>query len=220
VGRSRYEFWLREWMGVDPSDGAALFRANVWNPATCRITGKGDTVTIDQNNARLHYSGTAIPDFFGSFISNFNFRGFGFSFQLNYQVGGKIYDGTYAQLMHSGTYGLAMHEDILKRWQQPGDITDVPRLDAGRNAAFSAQSDRWLVDATHLNIQNVTLSYTLPSATSKKIKLQNMRFYVTGENLYMFTKKKGMNPVQNFTGVTTNVYVPARTITAGLNVTL
>lgn len=220
VGKSRYDFWLRDWYGVDPTDGAGLFVANTWNPATCRIIGKDDTVTTDQNNARLHYAGSAIPDYYGSVMSSINYKGFGFSFQLNYQVGGKVYDNNYAQLMHAGTYGLAMHRDILNRWQRPGDITDVPRLDAGKVTTYGALSDRFLVDASHLNIQNVTVSYMVPATLLRSLRIQAFRFYVSGENLYMFSKRKGLNPVQNFTGVTSNVFIPSRVITAGINLTL
>lgn len=219
VGHSRYDFWVRDYYGVDPIDGSALYRAKAWMPSTTKVLAKGDTVTTDQNNALLHYAGTAIPDFFGAFISSFNYKGFGLSFQLNYQVGGKVYDDTYAQLMNS-SYGYALHKDVSKRWKQAGDVTDVPRLDAGRNSQFNAVSDRWLVDASYLTIQNITFSYNLPASVASKAHLQNVRFYVTGENLYMFTKRQGLNPLQNFTGVTSNTYVPSRNITAGINMTL
>ncbi|MBD0284783.1 MAG: TonB-dependent receptor [Flavisolibacter sp.] len=220
VGVSRYEYWLREYMGVDPTDGAALYRSNTWNSATSRVLPKGDTVTIDQNNARYHYAGNAMPDFFGSVQSSLSYKGLGLSFQINYSVGGKFYDLGYAQLMHTGTYGVALHKDILNRWQKQGDVTNVPRMDAGRNAAFAAASDRWLTDASFVNIQNVILSYTLPKTLVDRAHLQNVRVYVGGENLYLFTKRQGMNPTQNFAGLASNVYIPSRTITAGLNLTL
>ncbi len=229
VGHSRYEFWVRDWYGVDPSDGAGLFVANAWNVSNSRVIKNGnsnDTVTTDQNNAKFHYEGSAVPDFYGSILSNFSFKGFGLAFQLNYQVGGLVYDATYAQLMHAGTYGTALHPDILRRWQKPGDITDVPRMDAGRTSVYGASSDRWLISATHLNVQNVTLSYTLPKSLLSRAYLQNTRVYVSGENIYMFSKRKGMNPSQSFanqvlnnSGVTQNVYSPSRTITAGINLT-
>ncbi len=219
VGHSRYDFWVRDYYGVDPIDGAVLYRAKAWMPATTKVLAKGDTVTTDQNNALLHYAGSSIPDFFGAIISSFNYKGFGLSFQLNYQVGGKVYDDNYATLMNA-SYGYALHTDISRRWKKAGDVTDVPRLDAGRNSQFNAVSDRWLVDASYLTVQNVTFSYNLPASVSSKAHLQNVRFYVTGENLYMFTKRQGLNPIQNFTGVTTNVYVPSRNITAGINMTL
>jgi len=219
VGRSRYDFWLRDYYGVDPIDGSVLYRAKSWMPATTKVLAKGDTVTTDQNNALLHYAGSSIPDFFGAFISSFTYKGFGLSFQLNYQLGGKVYDDTYAQLMNN-SYGYALHTDVLKRWKKAGDVTDIPRLDAGRNSQFNALSDRWLIDASYLTVQNITVSYNLPVSVASKAHLQNVRFYVTGENLYMFTKRQGLNPIQNFTGVTSNTYVPSRNITAGINMTL
>jgi TonB-linked SusC/RagA family outer membrane protein len=222
VGHSRYEFWLREYYGVDPTDGSALYRSNIWIPATSRIVGKNDTVTIDQNNARLHYAGTAIPDFFGSVLSSFNYRGFGLSFQLNYSVGGKVYDDNWAQLIHSGSYGVAWSPDILKRWQKPGDITNIPRVDADATkvAAFGALSDRYLIDASYLSIQNVTFSYVVPVKLLSQVHMQSAKFYISAENLHMFTKRQGMDPLQNFTGVTSNVFTPSRTVTAGINLTL
>ena len=64
-----------------------------------------------------------------------------------YQIGGIMYDSNYASLMHSGNnYGSALSTDILNRWQKPGDITDVPRLDINRNTQSTAASDRWLVE--------------------------------------------------------------------------
>jgi TonB-linked SusC/RagA family outer membrane protein len=220
VGHSRYDFYVRDWYGVDPDDGSGLFVANSWVPATTRVNKFGDTVTTDQNNAKFHYAGSAIPDFYGAILSNFNYKGLGLFIQLNYQVGGLIYDDAYRQLMHSGSYGVSSHVDILNRWRKPGDVTDVPRLDAGRNTPFSASSDRWLTDASFLNIQNITMSYALQGNLLKQFHMQGARFYVSAENLYMLTKRKGMNPTQNFTGVTSNVYVPSRTITVGLTLSL
>jgi hypothetical protein len=220
VGVSRYEFWTREYVGVDPVDGMALYRANSWVPATSRIDSKGDTLTVDQNNARFHHAGSSIPDFYGALLSSLSYKGFNFSMQFNYSIGGLFYDDVYRQLMHAGNFGTSLHVDALERWQAQGDITNVPRLDAGRTAAFAAASDRWLTDATFFNIQNAILSYTLPKSLIAKAKFQQVRVYVGGENLYLFTKRKGMNPSQTFTGLNTNVYTPSRTITAGLNLSL
>jgi TonB-linked SusC/RagA family outer membrane protein len=220
VGHSRYDFYVRDWYGVDPADGVGLYVMNTYNAANTRVLKNGDSVTTDQANAKMHYAGSAIPDYFGSVINNFSYKGINLFVQLNYQVGGLIFDETYRQLMHTGSYGVASHVDILNRWQKPGDITDVPRLDGGRNAIFNAISDRWLTDASFLNIQNVTLSWMLPTKLTSKMSMQNLKVYLSGENLYMFTKRKGMNPIQNFTGVTSNVYVPSRTITAGITLSL
>ncbi len=137
-----------------------------------------------------------------------------------YQLGGKTYDGAYAALMGSGGYGSAKSIDILKRWQKPGDITNVPRLDAGRTADFDAASDRWLIDASYLNVRTVTLSYELPGTITRKLALGNAQIYVSGENFLILSKRKGANIQQNFAGTTSNVFSPAKSLVVGVSLTL
>ncbi|HEY4652364.1 MAG TPA: SusC/RagA family TonB-linked outer membrane protein, partial [Pontibacter sp.] len=141
---------------------------------------------------------------------------------MTYQVGGLVYDGSYASLMGAYNEGGAWHKDILNRWQQPGDVTNVPRLQAGTQTTnlSSGTSDRWLTDASFLNLRSVTLAYNLPSNLSSKIFAKRANVYVTGENLALFSERKGMNVNQSFAGTTGNVYTPAKILTFGLNVTL
>ncbi|MEJ7735999.1 MAG: TonB-dependent receptor [Chitinophagaceae bacterium] len=226
VGESVYEFWLREWMGVDPQDGVALYRANAWSAGNSRITKSGDSVSTSQNNARFHYAGSAIPEVTGGITNTLTFKSFDVSFLITYQIGGKVYDATYAGLMSSGSYGAALHKDILGRWQKPGDVAEIPRMDVSQTAAFGAASDRWLTDASFMNVRTVNIGYNLPKAYTSKVRIQNARFYLSGENLYFHSKRKGMNTGQNYAGVfsnygvLTNVYMPARILSAGLNITL
>jgi TonB-linked SusC/RagA family outer membrane protein len=220
VGSSIYDYWLREWYGVDPTDGAALYRANTYIEANTRVTSSGDTVSISQNNARFHYNGSAIPDFYGAINTELRYKGFNVRAILTYQKGGMVYDSPYATLMSSGNYGQALHRDMLNRWQRPGDVTSVPRMDVSQTAIFGAQSDRWLTDASFLNIRNITISYDLPRNVVNRLKMQRVGFYLAGENLKLFSRRAGMNVEQSFTGVTSNAFTPARTFTSGINVTL
>jgi TonB-linked SusC/RagA family outer membrane protein len=218
-GRSLYDFWLREFKGVSPSTGEALYRAVSFVPASSFITESGDTLTTNVNNARYHYAGTSIPDLTGSVSNSIRFKGFSLSALLIYQLGGKIYDGAYASLMGAG-YHNAKHVDILKRWQNPGDITDVPRMDAGRTADFDAASDRWLIDASFLNIRTITLSYAIPKSFAQKVHLENAQVYLSGENFFMLSRRNGMNVQQNFGGTTGNVYAPAKSVVLGISFSL
>ena len=137
---------------------------------------------------------------------------------FTYQMGGKTYDSNYQSLMHTGNdYGSALSTDILNRWQKAGDVTNVPRLDVTTNTASSASSDRWLVDSDYLSFRQANLSYKLPINFTEKIGVDNMRFFVNGENLLLFTKKQGMDPTQNFNGTTQNRFSPARIFSLGLN---
>jgi len=212
-------FWLREYYGVDPDNGNALYRANSYIEANSKIIG-ADTVTWMANNARYHYAGTAIPKFSGGFTNSFSYKGFTLSALITYSVGGKFYDSEYAGLMNHGTYGSAMHKDMLNRWQNPGDITDVPKLQVGNTANLAAASDRWLIDASNLNFRSVTLNYGLPASFVTRMHLRNVGVFATGENLAIISKRKGMNISQNFTGTTSAVYVPSRVLSLGLNLSL
>jgi TonB-linked SusC/RagA family outer membrane protein len=223
VGHSLYDFWLRDYRGVDPADGSVLYDANIKDvvaqAANIRIIN-GDTLSISQNNAKYHYAGSAIPDLMGGFTNTISYKGFELSILATYQIGGDILDNSYAALMHSGTYGTALHKDMLQAWQKPGDITNVPRLDFSKTSVFGATSDRFLTDASFISLRNVTLSYVFPARLTQKISVQNARIFFSGENLWMKNARKGMDPQSSFSGTTDNVYSPSRVITIGLNVTL
>mgnify|MGYP003575738804 CR=1 FL=1 len=221
VGHSIYDYWLRDWYGVDPSDGYALFVADPkfvnTSDASMRVVN-GVNVTTDQNKALYHYAGSAIPDLFGSFGNTFKYKGLQLDVVCAYQIGGKMYDTNYSVLMHTGNnYGSALSTDIFRRWQNPGDITDVPRLDVNRNTPSSAASDRWLIGSDYLSLRQVNLSYKMPSEFISKFEIDNASIYINGENLMLFTKRQGMDPTQTFNGTTQNRYIPSRVISLGLN---
>ncbi|KAF2342804.1 SusC/RagA family TonB-linked outer membrane protein [Flavobacterium tistrianum] len=221
VGHSIYDYWLRDWYGVDSSDGYALFVADpkfVNSSDTSIRVVNGINVTTDQNKALYHYAGSAIPDLFGSFGNTFKYKGLQLDVVCTYQIGGQMYDTNYATLMHTGNnYGSALSTDIFRRWQKPGDITDVPRLDVNRNTPASAASDRWLIGSDYLSLRQVNLSYKVPSEFISKFEIDNASVYINGENLMLFTKRQGMDPTQTFNGTTQNRYIPSRVISLGVN---
>jgi TonB-linked SusC/RagA family outer membrane protein len=224
VGSSIYDYWLRDWYGVDPADGFALYTLDPrFKPApgvvdaTVRVVD-GNDVTTDQNKALFHYVDDSLPDLFGTFTNTFKYKGFQLDLLFTYQLGGKMYDSLYAGLMHTGNqYGQALSVDILDRWQKPGDITNVPRLDVNRNVQSSAASDRWLLDSDYLSFRQVNMSYNLPSDLVSRVGLDGARVFVNGENLFLLTTKVGTDPTQNFNGTTQNRFPPARIITLGVN---
>ncbi|HEU4608113.1 MAG TPA: TonB-dependent receptor, partial [Chitinophagaceae bacterium] len=187
VGHSIYDYWLRGWYGVDPADGAGLYLAETNDPSNSRVSEKGDIVTTAVNNGKYHYAGSAIPDFYGGITNSFRYKAVELSILLNYQVGGKIYDQTYATLMHDGTYGNALSVDVLNRWQSPGQKTNVPRMDNAKVGQWDAQSDRWLTSASFLNIRAVNLMYNLPAKFIAKANAQSARVYLSAENLWLFS---------------------------------
>ncbi len=216
-GKDLYAFYLRQWYGVDPTDGAALYHALPGISTGYRVI-KGDTLVTNPTNARYDYSGSAIPKFFGSIATSFMFKGFSISGLFNYQIGGKFYDGNYAALMSPG-YGRSIHADVLKSWKSPGDITDIPRLDIANTGNLNAASSRFLIDASYFSIRNLTLAYAFNNQLLSRIKFVQMKVYVAGENLIIASKRTGLNPAESFSGTNSNVYVPNRFISAGINFT-
>ena len=121
--------------------------------------------------------------------------------------------------MHRGSAGTHLHQDALKRWSQPGDVTVVPRLQNAIGGQDGASS-RWLVDGSWLNIKNVTLSYTIPKTVVNRLHLSGMQVFANVDNAWLFTAKKGMDPQRAFTGTADATYTPFRTINFGVSFNL
>ncbi len=218
VGQSMYDYWLREFVKVDPNTGYSLYRAKAYDATNSIINGQ-DTLSWNANNARLHYNGTAIPKVYGSINNTFSYKGFELAMMFTYSIGGKIYESNYRSLMLPG-YGSNLSTDALKSWSKPGDVTSVPRLDEAWSAHINAASDHWLIDASYFNIKQIGLSYTIPEKYLSKIHINNARVFLNGENLHLFNSLKGMNNQQSFDGAVSNVYLPSRTYTLGVNFSL
>jgi len=218
VGQSMYDYWLRDWYGVDPANGKELYAADpAVTDAAAFTNEKGDRVTTDANSALYHYAGTAIPDFYGSINNSFSYKNFSLSFMVMYQSGGKAFDSDYQSLMYNGSYGRALHVDALNRWQKPGDITDVPIRNTGTTMY---DSDRWLIDASSLSLRTASLTYNFSKNLVSKIGASKAQCFVTGENLFIISKRKGLDPTQSFTGVSSYTYAPTRVLTLGVNINL
>ena len=161
-----------------------------------------------------------LPDVYGGFGLSLNAYGFDASIQFAYQLGGKVLDSGYMYLMHasaSSDAGGAWHKDILNAWTPTNTNTDVPRLNAGdRYTAYS--STRFLTSASYLSINNVTIGYTLPKEWTRKIYLNSVRVYFSGDNLALFAKRKGLDPRQGFVSSIPYTYTQLRSISGGISV--
>lgn len=218
VGSSIYDFWLREFAGVDASTGDAMFYKDVLG-TDGKPTGQR-VLTNDLTTASYYYKGSAIPKFNGGLTNSFNYKNFDLSILLTFAYGNKFYDGNYAGLMHAGDYGSAWHADILNRWQKPGDVTNVPRVQNAVGAPQVGGSTRFLFDGSYLNIKNINLSYTFPKTILSKAGISGTQIFASIDNAYLFTAKQGMDPQFSFTGNSDASYTPYRTFTIGLTLNL
>ncbi|MGO1649144.1 MAG: hypothetical protein ACTHXT_07350, partial [Sphingobacterium sp.] len=156
---------------------------------------------------------------FGSIVNHLSYKDFDFSFVMTYSVGGWAYDGQYAGFMSSGTTnGSNLHKDLFNAWQQPGDVTDVPRMDLTRTNQHGATSSRFLTRADYFGLSAINMAYNLPESLLARAGIKRARVFASAENLFFITARKGMNTFSGITGVQgTTSYSPARTINFGIN---
>jgi len=224
TGRSYYDYYLREVSHIDPVTGSTMFFYDITDDDG-EVIGRGTTDDVSQAD-RYYIGETAIPDFFGAITNNLVYRNFDVSFMFSYGVGGKMYDNIYSWLMHEGRLGYHMHQDINDRWRAPvenvgrddyGTLGNIPKVEHGNSDLYVGVSEQYLKDMTFLAFRNFTFGYTLPGNMTDRLGINNLRLYVSGENIAIWNENEGMDPQHSFTGVTDHTYVPVRTITFGLN---
>ncbi|MFY0255692.1 SusC/RagA family TonB-linked outer membrane protein [Chitinophaga sp. 30R24] len=212
-GSPMYSFWLYKQLGVDPKTGDVIFQ--------------GEQNGVLPVSAR-QVMGNAMPKFYGGFNNTLTYKGFDLSILLSFQYGNDIYNLNRFFGEGGGTRDAnrVLFADQLNRWQKPGDITVVPRLTAyGLNYTVD-QNSRFLEDGSFLRLKSLTFGYTIPKSVTERLKLQQLRLYFIGTNLWLLTKYTGPDPEANVTGIQTvqglDLGTPPqpRSVQFGLNVTL
>ncbi|MDE6090398.1 MAG: SusC/RagA family TonB-linked outer membrane protein, partial [Duncaniella sp.] len=218
-GESLYTYRVKRFAGVDKETGSSLWYYNVkdekGNP-----TGELKTTSV-YGNGDFYLCGTALPDVYGGFGTSVNAYGFDLSIDFNYQLGGQVYDGTYANLMaspYSSRRGYAMHKDLLSSWTPENKNSNIPYM-MYSDQYVASTSDRFLTSASYLALQNINFGYTVPTNLTKKMDVERIRFYLSCDNVALWSKRKGLDPRQSITGSVTNAYyAPIRTISGGINI--
>ncbi len=242
VGRSLFDIYTREWAGVNPDNGAAQWykyvnvledgtRDDIRDWATYMANNEIGTiekeVTSDYSEATEKYiDKSPIPTVRGSFNLNASYKGFAVTALFNYSLGGYGYDFNYATLMHDGQVGSNnWHKDIEGAWKQPGDITDVPAITGGLTSTgvnysnANRTSDRFVTKTDYLALNNVRLSYNFNKNLLDKIGLKGLRLFVSGDNLWVSTKRDGFFPNTSEVGASSRYqYVALTSFTGGINI--
>ncbi len=223
-GRSRYDFYLLHTAGVDPATGDQLFlmfEIDADGNSVPVLDGSGvqETTNDWQDTERAYTGDSTIPDVLGSIANSFSYKGFTLDVLMTYGIGGSFLDNGYSAMMHEGNFGRSYHPDILNAWRQPGDITDVPRLENGNTDLVQSQSTRFLTDASFWTLKNINFGYSFNDTISEKLGVDNLRLSISGENLYLKSKRTGLDPQYNLAGTPEgNDFNPSRIFTFGLNV--
>lgn len=234
-GQPMYSYYNQKYAGVDPKTGEALYYTSVkWTEQDFKdgkitdekLIGKptGElTTTTDYGAADRFLLGTCLAPVYGGLSTSFEYKGFDLNVNCNYQIGGQVYDSGYAALMENPSSGSGkgfnIHADMYNAWTPTNTTTDIPRYFYGDQYANS-NSSRFLTDASYFSIENINFGYTLPASVSRKMFLQKLRVYFACENVWVWSKRQGLDPRQSFTGGNNNTYyAPIRSISGGLSVT-
>lgn len=226
-GLSIYSWRMFRYAGVDHETGEALYYKNIYKydghgnrmkDAAGHDIIEGTTTTKNAGEASYYNCGTALPDAYGGFGTSLSAYGFDFSMDFVYQLGGKAYDSGYADGM-SFARGMQFHADLEKAWSPANKGSNIPRIQYN-DVNMARFSDRFLTSASYLNLQNITLGYTLPARLITRFGLQNVRVYMSGENIWLWSKRQGFDPRQSTNGGNSSTqYSPLRTISGGISIT-
>jgi len=185
VGEGIGVFYGPKFAGADPANGDALY-----------YLADGKTTTNDYNDAASFVVGDPNPDWIAGLNNNISYKGFELSVLFQGVFGNEILNGAGGFMSASFDWFDNQTRDQLKRWQNPGDITDVPQLRLGYGNGIGASS-RYVEDGSYVRLKNLTLAYNLDSKLLSKLKIRSARFYLTGVNLATFTKYTGWDPEVN-----------------------
>ena len=220
-GESVFSFYVPTYAGVDPETGKSLWYTYKTDDAGNKERIKtSDYSVASQEGREMH--GDALPDVYGGFGTSLRFYGVDFSIGVTYQLGGQVLDQGYMFYMDSpaGTStGNNYHHDLLNSWTPENSGSNIPRF-AYNDSNQAAVSDRFLTSASYLNIQNITLGYTLPKRITRKFLVENLRIYFACDNVWYWSKRQGLDPRQAINGITNPYYyAPIRTFSGGVTVT-
>ena len=215
-------FFAPEYAGVDPANGDALYYVNETD-ANGNIIDR--STTNDYNDANRVVIGNPNPDFTAGVMNNFSYKGLELNIFFQGVFGNQIYNGGGKFQSANGDFFDNQTRDQLARWQNPGDITDVPQARLfGANG--TGESSRYLSDGSYVRLKTVTLGYNLPLSLIERVNLSKLRVYVSGQNLLTFTDYDGWDPEVNTDYLAGNISQgndfysapQARTITLGVNI--
>ncbi|MDQ3950343.1 MAG: SusC/RagA family TonB-linked outer membrane protein, partial [Gemmatimonadota bacterium] len=204
-------FPLIRFLRVDPATGDAIFD-----------DASGDGVINSDDRVIV---GSPHPKYWGGLRNQFTWKGVDLSLFFEFTQGNKIYNGIRSFADDGGYYFDNKLKYVLRRWQQPGDRTDVPRADWYGASGTTILSSRYIEDGSYVRFQELTLGYHLPVSIAGRAGMSNARVYLSGRNLKLWSDYLGYDPDVNSNGSSENIslgqefysYPRARTISVGIS---
>lgn len=235
------EIWGYRIKGIYQSDQEAIDRGVDQSFLGTRFTDKaGDLIfddvdgstKIDQGKGTLDDHGDLVR--IGNAMPRYNYgitvnmAWMGFDFSMFWQGIGKqnVYPGGNNMLFwgpYARAYSSFIPEDFpSKVWSKNNRNAYFPRpvADLARSFAMSRPNDRYLQNLAYCRLKNLTVGYTLPKTLTKKVYLEKVRLYFSGENLFITSKLKSdyIDPEQMMHDTNGRVYPFSKTFSFGLDV--
>jgi TonB-linked SusC/RagA family outer membrane protein len=221
VGQPLRTWYMQKWMGVDPQTGAPLWERLTYD-ADGNVT-KSETTT-NYNLATRQIVGKANPDFTGGLSNTIAYKGLTLDVFFNFVYGNQVYHSARQAFDSDGAYptlnSMRLQEG-WSRWEQPGDIAThpYPILGGGGNNS-NKPSSRFLEDGSFVRLRNIRLNYEIPVSWVERLNLAGLSVFVTGDNLYTWTKFSGMDPEANFDNAFFTNYPLSKRVLFGINLGL
>lgn len=216
VGLPYSSFYVKEFAGVDQSNGKALYFLNTRD----ENGNLNREVTTDANKAQSIPYKTSDPKISGGLTNILSYKWIDLGFTFTYSLGGYSFDktGTYNETDGNKEMNTNLPIYELNRWQKPGDITDIPRFVLNQ-AAGPQNSSRYIHSTDHIRLKNLTLGFTLPQKWTEKALIERARLYFSGSNLLTWAKWKQYDPEVPISGEVFCETPPMRTFSFGVEVT-
>ncbi|GEO23723.1 SusC/RagA family TonB-linked outer membrane protein [Cyclobacterium qasimii] len=176
-------FFGPKYAGVDPANGDALYFKDEAQTET----------TSDYNTAARLFLGSPNPDFIGGLTNEISYKNLDLVFLLQGVYGNKIYEAAGGYYANNANWFDNNTVAQMERWQEPGDLTDVPQARLGYCNGCSASS-RYISDGSYLRLKTISLAYNFPEEWNEKLKINNAKIYIIAQNMLTFTKYHGWDP--------------------------
>ena len=204
-------YFARVYVGVDPATG---------DPLWYKDSTHTSTVTNRNLATREPLTGmSASPKYFGGLSTSFTYKGFSLGADFIYNYGNYVTDGWIFYLADGVDVLEGKYASNLRRWQKPGDITDVPRYVYSSTNNSSSFSTRFLYKGDYVRLRNLTLGYSVQEKWLKRAGLTSANLYVRGTNLWTKTYDKHLtvDPEAGVNGSSNLDVYYTKTVTFGLN---
>jgi TonB-linked SusC/RagA family outer membrane protein len=216
VGQPWYSYYLIEFAGINKETGVPQYFINDPNNITSRA------ITEDASEANRILYKSVDPKLSGGFTNILKYKFIDLNFTWTYTLGGYSYDQGASKTELAGKTGYDnIPQYYERRWQKPGDDTDIEMFMVGNSYDMSSVYNSRRVHSTdHIRLKNITFGVSIPQVVAHRLKVSNIRAYCSGMNLLTFAAYKNYDPEVPINGSVYFETPKLKTVTFGLDIKL